>query len=116
MFNLEKREIYIILFLLIILILGLSFGFYQNRASSIGVNVNSFSLDSNIPWQPKKININEADAKSIASLKGIGRALADRILDYRSKNGYFRSVEELKKVRGIGEKLFDRIKDRICID
>lgn len=116
MFNLEKREIYIILFLLILLIIGLSFGFYQNRTSPVSVNVNSFSPDSDIQWQPKKININEADAKTLVSLKGIGRALADRILEYRSKNGYFHSIDDLKKIRGIGEKLFNRIKDRIYID
>ena len=116
MFNLEKREIFIILFLLTLLIVGLSFGLYQNKTPSVNVEINSFTPDSNIPWQSKKININEADAQTLVSLNGIGHTLANRILEYRSRNGYFRSVEELKKVKGVGNKLFERIKDEVCVE
>lgn len=116
MFNLEKREIFVVSFLLILLIIGLFLGFYQNKTPSVNVKVNSFIPDAGILWQPKKININEADAKSLATLNGIGESLANRMLEYRSQNGYFKSIEELKKVKGIGEKLFDRIKDKVCID
>jgi comEA protein len=116
MFNLEKREIFIILFLLMLLIVGLCFGFYQKRAPSVKVEVNSFSPDSGVEWQQKKININEADVRSLKALGGIGESLAKRIVEYREKNGYFRSIEELKKVKGIGKKLFSRIKDKLAIE
>jgi len=67
-----------------------------------------------VPWQPEKININEASLEDLESLKGVGGSLAGRILEYRSKNGNFRSIEELKKVKGIGDKLFNRIKDKVA--
>ena len=116
MFNLKKKEIFIILFLVIVLIIGLSVGLYQSRTRPVNIEVNSFTPDDDAAYQAKKININEADAKALASLSGIGDALANRILKYRSRNGYFMSTEELKKVKGIGEKLFDRIKDKVSVE
>ena len=61
------------------------------------------------------ININTADAKELEKIKGIGPALAGRIVDYRENNGAFKSVDEIKKVRGIGDKTFDKMKDQITI-
>ncbi len=62
-----------------------------------------------------KLNINLASAKELESLPGIGPSLASRIVDYREKNGSFKSVEDLKKVKGIGEKKFNEIKELITI-
>lgn len=59
------------------------------------------------------VNINTADAERLATLKGIGPALAQRIIDYREQNGAFKSVDELRNVRGIGEKKFDALKDKV---
>ena len=61
------------------------------------------------------ININTADAKELEKIKGIGPALAERIIDYRTNNGAFKSIDEIKKVRGIGEKTFDKMKDQITV-
>ena len=61
------------------------------------------------------ININTADAERLATLKGIGSALAQRIIDYREQNGSFKSIDEIKNVRGIGQKKFDAFKDKITI-
>ena len=61
------------------------------------------------------ININTADAKELATLKGIGAALAQRIIDYREQNGAFKSIDEIKNVSGIGEKKFAAFKDKITI-
>ena len=61
------------------------------------------------------VNINTADAERLATLKGIGPALAQRIIDYREQNGAFKSVDEIKNVRGIGQKKFDAFKDKITI-
>jgi competence protein ComEA len=56
------------------------------------------------------VNINKADAKEIASaLKGIGPAKAEAIVKYRKKNGPFKSVDDLKNVKGIGEKIISNI-------
>lgn len=62
-----------------------------------------------------RININTAGSRELEELPGIGPTLAQRIIDYREKAGGFRSVEELKKVPGIGEKKFDELKDLVEI-
>ncbi len=59
------------------------------------------------------VNINTADAEKLATLKGIGPALAQRIIEYREQNGAFKTVDEIKNVRGIGDKKFATFKDKI---
>ena len=61
------------------------------------------------------ININTADIERLATLKGIGPALAQRIIEYREQNGSFKSVEEIMNVRGIGLKKFNAFKDKITV-
>ena len=61
------------------------------------------------------ININQATKEQLTELSGIGPATAERIVDYRSKNGKFQSTEELLNVKGIGEKTLGKIKERLCI-
>lgn len=61
------------------------------------------------------ININTADEKELQKIKGIGPALAGRIIEYRENNGAFKSIEEIKKVRGIGEKTFEKMRDEIKV-
>ena len=58
-------------------------------------------------------NINRAAAFELSTLPGIGQVLAGRIVEYRREFGSFKTKEELKKVRGIGEKRFEKIKDLI---
>ncbi|WP_139994292.1 ComEA family DNA-binding protein [Paenibacillus paridis] len=60
-----------------------------------------------------KLDINRATASELDELKGIGPAKAQAIIDDRNKNGKFASVEDLQRVKGIGEKLLQGIKDSI---
>lgn len=62
-----------------------------------------------------KININTASVAELDTLPGIGPALAQRIVDYRTQHGDFKTIEEIKKVRGIGDALFNQIKDLITV-
>ena len=57
----------------------------------------------------RKISVNSADASDLEALPGIGPALARRIIDYRQRCGGFRCLDELRQVRGIGVKLYERI-------
>lgn len=61
------------------------------------------------------ININTADSAALQTLTGIGPSTAEKILDYRQSSGPFRSIEQIKEVSGIGEKTYQKFKDKICI-
>jgi len=63
----------------------------------------------------KPVDINEASKEELERLPGIGPTLADRILQYREKHGKFKRIEEIKQVRGIGERTFQRIKSLITV-
>lgn len=64
---------------------------------------------------PQKIDINRAEPWLLQALPGIGEVLAQRIVDYRSKNGPFKRIEDLLKVSGIGQATFENIKDYITV-
>jgi competence protein ComEA len=64
---------------------------------------------------PGKVNINTATVAELDVLPGIGPSIAQRIVDYRTQNGAFKKADDLKKVRGIGDALFDQIKDLITV-
>lgn len=65
--------------------------------------------------EEKKININAATEQELESLKGIGPATAKNIIRYREEYGGFSSIEEIKNVKRIGEKIFEKIKADICV-
>lgn len=63
----------------------------------------------------KLININSADATQLAKLPQVGPKMAQRILDYRKNSGGFKRVQDLLKVKGIGEKVFAKLQPLITI-
>ncbi len=78
----------------------------------------SDKLDENINRgsdRSELININTADAEQLQMLDGIGEELAGAIIDYRITWGDFTSIEEIREVDGIGEGIFNKIKDKITI-
>ena len=62
------------------------------------------------------VNLNTATAAQIETLPGIGAKAAERILEYRQKNGGFKKIEELMNVKGIGEKSFLKLKPLITLN
>lgn len=64
---------------------------------------------------PALVNLNTADAAQLEALPGIGPRTAQRIIEYRQKNGPFRKIEELMNVQGIGEKSFLRLKPYLTV-
>ena len=62
-----------------------------------------------------KVNINEASKNDLMTLTGIGESKADKIIEYRDKNGKFNIIEDIMNVDGIGDSIFEKIKDNITI-
>ena len=75
----------------------------QGTVSGIGISADG------------KVNINTATQSELDTLPGIGETLAKRILDYRSTNGPFKSIEDIRNVNGIGQKKYDDMKDLITV-
>jgi competence protein ComEA len=63
----------------------------------------------------EKVNLNTATAEQLEALPGIGPVAAKNILEYRKKVGKFNRIEEVINVKGVGEKKFLKIKDRLTI-
>jgi competence protein ComEA len=61
------------------------------------------------------VNLNTATKEDLVALPGIGPAKAQAILDYRAQHGGFKSVEELKDVKGIGAKRFEKLKPEVSV-
>jgi comEA protein len=65
--------------------------------------------------EPQKIDINRAEAWLLEALPGIGPSKAQAIIDYRQQNGGFSDISELLNVSGIGQDIYQKIKDLITV-
>lgn len=63
----------------------------------------------------QKININQASLETLMTLPNIGEVTANKIIDYRTKNGSFTSIDEIMEVSGIGVQTFEKLKNLITI-
>lgn len=100
---------------------------YVNQAQAVsdGQNIHIASIseldtlesgeDNSEKSDDGKININSADKESLMNLPGIGESKADLIIDYRQSNGMFTSIEDIMKIQGIKEGVFNKIKDSITV-
>lgn len=85
-----------------------------------GEEVNSELAQTPIPQKKEvgkegKVNINTATVEELKTLKGIGEKKAEAIIEYRKQNGSFKNKEELMKVRGIGKKLYESFQERVVV-
>lgn len=84
----------------------------KNNSSEIVSNDNSNQGGAS---KTSQININTATIEELDTLPGVGEATANKIVNHRSENGEFKSIEEIKNVNGIGDKKFEEIKNLICV-
>ncbi len=61
------------------------------------------------------VNVNKANAEELIKVRGIGPVMAKRIIEYRDKNGMFKSIDDLTQVQGIGGNKLQRIKDQVTV-
>jgi len=81
----------------------------------VATDVPSVSKFQNSPGADR-INVNTASAKELEALPGIGKGLAERIIEHRQKYGPFAKPEHLIMVRGISEHRFQAISDQITVE
>jgi len=115
-----RVEKYLIIFLTMTLLLGAGTVAYLRSRPAADIKISRFSVekpsDEPSTIQSSRININMADVDELMALKGVGKVLAGRILEYRSSNGLFLIKEDIKRVKGIGGALYEKIKDDIVIE
>ena len=87
----------------------------QQAAAAVGGAESSAATTPGAGSSSGLVNINTASAAELQTLSGIGPSMAQSIIDERTKNGAFASVDDLMRVSGIGEKKLAKIKDCICI-
>lgn len=99
------------------------------KDGNIGSSANQSSVDGSVAGKVSKtnsleqgknaigemVNINTADVEGLKKLKGIGPAMAQRIIDYREANGSFQAPEDIMQVKGIGKAKYAKLKEQIAI-
>lgn len=79
------------------------------------INTSSSNGNTSTTEQTPLVNLNTADETQLQTLTGIGPAKAKAIIAYRTENGLFQTIEDLKKVTGFGEKTFEKLKPSITV-
>ena len=75
----------------------------------------SVSAAPALPNRPQRVDLNRATTADLDQLPGVGPVLAKRMVDYRKSIGRFRAVEDLRAVKGIGKKTFERLKPFVTV-
>lgn len=83
--------------------------------SKESANKSNSKTDNTTKSTNSKVSINTATKEELMTLSGIGESKAEKIITYRNDNGKFNSIEDLKKVSGIGDSIFEKIKDKITL-
>ena len=94
--------------LVVLVVFGLSMGASAQETPRRSSATSSASASA-------PVNLNTASVAQLETLPGIGKATAERILEYRQKNGSFKKVEDLMNVRGVGEKSFLKLKPLVTV-
>ena len=120
--KLERIEISILIFLVATLVLGTAISALRKVHPPAVVTIEKFNVErykaanDNLDTLGESVDINSASAEDLEKIKGIGPAIAGRIVEYRDQNGSFASIDDIKNVKGVGVALFEKIKSRITVE
>lgn len=113
MIKFTKEEKRVLLFLLAVLFVGAAVMYYKKLSPAPS---QTFEFNEAKKEYSEKININKATKEELTQIRGVGPVLAGRIISYREKYGHFRRAEEIKNIKGIGEKTYEKIKRDIALE
>ena len=88
----------------------------DNDVNEINMNSNAVAEQTVIPAQSNKVDINTATSEQLQQLKGIGPAKAKAIIEDREQKGKYKNKADIKRVKGIGEKLYAGIEESIVAE
>jgi len=96
--------------LLLVLFLGSGTAFTEENAEG-----ENSEMEQKVEEKADTVNINTANAEQLMTLPGIGESTANKIIDYRNKNGDFKTLDQLKEVPGVGEKKYEKMKEMLTM-
>lgn len=108
MFNLTRQERQVILFLITIALIGLGINLcLKNNSKAKRI----FTIDINL----SKIDLNQVRLQDLLGTRLVSKTLAERIIAYRNTRGRIEDLEELKQIKGISSKRYEKLKDLFFI-
>ena len=114
MLNLTRQERLLLIFLLAVILLGFGINYCLKKSAKLRNFYDCAQLTAG--QKQLLIDINQADEETLMALPGVGRQTAFDIVEYRKLHGEFKDKEELKNIKGIGEKKYQSLKDFVVIN
>lgn len=122
MWGFQKSEIKILLILCLLLLSGSGLRLYQNKWRSLPLLQEIHDpgkmdfIETGDMHCIQKVSLNKANREELESLPGIGPVIAQRIIEYRNTHHRFKSIDEVRQVKGIGEKTLHKIRSKLTLD
>lgn len=109
MFNFTQQERQVVIFLISAALIGIGIHYLKTERPCRKITEFIFAQDIG------KVNLNTADKEALMSVSGIGKKLAERIIEHRQANGEFTELDEIRNIEGINNYRFEKIKDHLIV-